>query len=315
MSTEDGPGIRTTVFFKGCTLACAWCHNPESIAPGTEVLWHEERCIACGGCADSCPRPELQGRPGSERVRDERCEACGACVDDCPGGALEQVGETWELEALLREVLKDRAFFTRSGGGVTVSGGEPAMQAPFVRAFMEALGDEGVHVALDTCGMCATGVLLPLVSAADLVLSGLKHMDPEAHARFTGSPNQRILENAVATALFLGSLGEREHGSDEERLWIRTPLVPAATATEENIRAVGLFIKERLGGVVARWELTAFNNLCRDQYARLGRDWSYAEQGLMTRAQLDALGESARQTCGRPSIVSVTGASAPEEES
>jgi pyruvate formate lyase activating enzyme len=306
MSTEDGPGIRTTVFFKGCTLACTWCHNPESIAPGAQVMWHGERCIRCGSCGAVCPEEALANMPSDQRVRDDHCVACGTCVDACPSGALDLLGRDWELDALVDEVLKDRAFFASSGGGVTVSGGEPAMQARFVEAFMERLNDQDVHVALDTCGMCALDMLLPLVRRADLVLYDLKEMDPLAHERFTGQANQRILENAVALALTLGEAS----GDTGERLWIRTPLVPGATASNENIRAVGRFIAERLGDIVSRWDLCAFNNLCREQYARLGLDWAFAERGLMTTEALGAFGEVAREACGRPDIVALSGATA-----
>ena len=311
MSTEDGPGIRTTVFFKGCTLACAWCHNPESIPPGAQVVWHGERCIGCLGCGSVCPEAAIAAMPGSERVRDDRCAACGTCVDACPGGALDLMGRSWELDELFAEVMKDQAFFASSGGGVTVSGGEPAMQARFVEAFMARLAEQGVHVALDTCGMCATEVLLPLVQQADLVLYDLKIMDPELHRRFTGQSNERILENARALAV---ELRARAKAGDAERLWIRTPLVPDATATDANVQAIGAFIGEELKDVTSRWELCAFNNLCREQYTRLGLDWDFADHGLMSSDDLERFGEVARRACGNTAIVAVTGAAAATPE-
>jgi pyruvate formate lyase activating enzyme len=291
MSTEDGPGIRTTVFFKGCPLRCTWCHNPESLDPRPQVVFQEARCIGCGTCRTVCPH-------GCDPLR---CTACGRCVADCPAGSREMLGTDWTVDDLVREVVKDRAFFESSGGGVTVSGGEPTMQAPFVRAFLEALAATGVPVAVDTCGACAFDVLERVVEPATLVLFDVKLIDPEAHARHTGQDNARILDNLRRLA------GSVRAGDWSGELWVRTPLIPGATADADNIAGIGRFLVG-LDGAVARWELCAFNNLCREQYRRLGRKWALADVPLMTRSELDGLAQVARESGVDPAVVVVTGA-------
>lgn len=301
MSTEDGPGIRTTVFLKGCSLACAWCHNPESIAMESEVVWHEWKCIDCDACNAVCTESALT-RLGKEVILDrERCIGGSACADACPASAIERIGTERELEGLVAEVARDRTFFARSGGGVTVSGGEPGVQARFVTAFLARLRRLGIHTALDTCGMCSELAIAEMSTEADLVLYDLKEIDSERHRAFTGRPNERILANLDALAARM-----RDEGRPRE-LWIRTPLVPGATATEENVKGIGAFIAERLGDVVARWELCAFNNLAADKYRRLGRVWDFEDVELLSREDLARLGGIAAGSGVDPSIVLVTG--------
>ena len=301
MSTEDGPGIRTTVFFKGCSLACYWCHNPESISPKPQIQWFEVRCIGCKLCLAACEQRALSIAGGVVTIRRDLCQGCGACADVCPSTALELFGKPWDLDALVTEMLKDRVYFEQSGGGVTVSGGEPAVQPGFVGRFLEACQARGLHTALDTCGMCSRSALERLLPHTDLVLYDIKEIDPERHRRFTGRPNDRILENAKVVA-------ERLRGASRpSEMWIRTPLVPRATATPENLEGIGRFIAEHLGVSVSRWELCAFNNLCRDKYARLGETWKCVDEPLLSRRDLNALGEVARASGVDPDIVVVTG--------
>ena len=151
LSTEDGPGIRTTVFFKGCSLACAWCHNPESISAAPQLHWIASRCIGCGTCTEACPEQAVALTPDGLIIDRERCTTCGRCAAECPSTAMEIIGAVWSLDDLVREVLKDRAYFA-DAGGVTAGGGEPGLQAPFLAAFLEALKAEGIHTAVDTCG-------------------------------------------------------------------------------------------------------------------------------------------------------------------
>ena len=295
MSTEDGPGLRTTVFFKGCSLACAWCHNPESIALEPQLVWKGVACIGCASCVQACPNQARELSADGARVDGDRCQICGVCEQECPAAAIELLGKPWTVDALAKEVLKDRAWFDgSSGGGVTVSGGEPALQAAFVSAFLDRLRDLGVHTALDTCGACGPGPLMELASRADLVLFDLKQIDSTRHRELTGQPNERVLQNV------------RRLAGSGVPLWIRTPLIPGATATEANLRGLGSLIAG-LDGAVARWELCAFNNLCRDQYRRLGLPWSFADTPQLTAAELADFASIARSSGVDPDLVYATG--------
>lgn len=302
MSTEDGPGIRTTVFLKGCSLACTWCHNPECLSPRPEVVWHAVRCIGCGECARACPTGSLELGPGGVVIDRERCQGCGTCAEACPSTAMELVGRRLSVGSLVCEVAKDRSYFASSGGGVTVSGGEPLLQPRFLEAFLKRCRALGIRSAVDTCGLCGRQALLEVSELCDLLLYDLKLMDPAKHAAFTGQGNEKILDNLLALG---DSLRSRDRGP---ALWIRTPLIPGATAEEGNVGAIGKFIARELGGLVERWELCAFNNLCRDKYLRLGRKWAFAECDLLEPEVVESLIAVARNSGVDAAIVRATGA-------
>ncbi len=301
MSTEDGPGLRTTVFFKGCSLECRWCQNPESISPKIQIVWHDWKCIGAGRCEAVCAADAIHRQGKNVEIDLSRCTLCGDCVEECPTTALELLGAHWQLGDLVAEVLKDRSYFETSGGGVTVSGGEPTLQPTFMAAFLERCRSQGLHTALDTCGMCSASSLETLAGHADLVLYDVKEIDAEQHARFTGQPTAKILSNLV----HLGAYVRRSSPAPE--LWIRTPLVPGATARDDNIRGIGAFVSKNLGDVVRRWELCAFNNLPRDKYRRLGLSWDYEQTNLLTPDELRHFAEVARTSGVDPDIVVATG--------
>ncbi len=307
MSTEDGPGLRTTVFFKGCSLRCSWCHNPESISPHPQIHWIGSRCIGCRTCLETCPRQALSISPAGVRIDRKTCDGCGLCVEECPSTALELLGQQWNLEDLVHEVLKDRVYFEKSDGGVTVSGGEATLQTRFVSALLKRIRAQGLHTAIDTCGLCSTKALDRLLPYANLVLFDLKEIDAQKHLAFTGSDNRIILENLVYVSDYIDT------HLYPEALWIRTPLIPGATDTEENINGIGAWIKANLVQRVKRWELCAFNNLCRDKYARLGLNWQFEEATLLQETHIRHLVSIAKNSGVDPTIVHWSGAAGLED--
>jgi pyruvate formate lyase activating enzyme len=231
-----------------------------------------------------------------------RCEACGSCAAECPTNALELLGRRIGVNALVSELVKDRAFFESSGGGVTLSGGEPLAQAGFATAILKRLKAAGIETALDTCGLATRECFRQALRETDTLLFDIKFIDPQAHASFTGQSNELILANICQARAFQDA--ENSH----LRIWVRTPLIPGATATEKNLAAIGGFLAENLDGALERWELCAFNNLCREQYTRLGRSWDYAATPLYARDELDSMAAWARSTGIDPARVAITGA-------
>lgn len=308
MSTDDGPGIRTTVFMKGCPLSCTWCHNPESISPAPQIHWMETRCIGCGICIDTCPEGALS--PADEKIHINRalCKGCGQCAEACPSTAMALMGEKWAVDPLVAELLKDRAFFETSSGGVTISGGESTMQKDFVIALLQGLNRHGIHTAIDTCGVCQASALGAILPHANLVLFDMKLIDPRAHKIYTGADNTKILENLIHAANLI-----KTH-LHPEALWVRTPIIPGATDTDENIRGIGRFLSSLPAGALTRWELCAFNNLCADKYTRLGKTWDFAGVPLVPASKMEHLAAVARSSVNDPSIVAWTGATCQEKE-
>jgi len=276
LSTEDGPGLRSTVFFKGCPLRCAWCHNPESLKFAPEVIRAEGRCIGCGLCAKVCGN----GAQGAEIDR-KACKGCLSCVGACPAGAMEAKGMQASETELCDELCLDKAYFGPDGG-VTLSGGEALSQTEGAVKLLRLLKERGVHTAVDTCGEVPREALEKSLPYTDLYLFDIKLIDSGAHKALTGAGNERILENAKKLV---------ESGAS---IWVRTPLIPGATDSEENIRAIGEFIKERMPDT-ERWELCAFNNLGRDKYRRLGLDYAYMETPLYTKREIENICKTARQ--------------------
>jgi pyruvate formate lyase activating enzyme len=227
---HDGPGIRTTVFLKGCPLRCTWCHSPESQLLQPEFMPQPERCVRCGACTAACPHHAVEPAADRGSVAPDACTNCGACSQACPTGARELVGRSMSVDALMAEIERDRIFYDESGGGVTFSGGEPLMQPAFVQEMAAMCRASAVHVAIDTCGHVDTMALLDVASDTDLFLFDLKMMDDARHRAFTGASNVRILENLERLATVHGNIR------------VRFPLIPGVNDDEENVREVGAFL-------------------------------------------------------------------------
>ena len=228
-AVHDGPGIRTTVFLKGCPLGCWWCHNPESQAAGIDLLYRSGSCLRCGRCVSACPAGAIRLGTAGVVLDPAACTRCGRCAEICPSESLTQVGRRIEAESLAAEIVRDRLFFDESGGGVTFSGGEPLAQPAFLLEMLERCGRQGIHRAVDTSGFAPRAVLLEAAARTDLFLFDLKAMDAALHRSCTGVDNAGILDN-------LRALGEA--GAKVE---IRIPVIPSITDCA-NIAAAGAFL-------------------------------------------------------------------------
>ena len=270
-SLHDGPGIRTTVFFKGCPLRCRWCQNPESLRPAPEMAFYRERCEDCFRCEAVCPEQAIIRRPGA-RIDFSRCSACGACAAVCRQRAIVTIGYAWPVDRLVAELVRDRDFYEDSGGGVTLSGGEPMGQHVHLACLLPRLKAKGLHVALETCGVFAWKRIEPLLPHLDLIYFDLKHMAPDSHKTLTGMDNTLILQNFKRLAPRFAHLRAR------------MPLVPGMNDDEANLRATARFLREnrheRIHGL-------PYHNLGEAKLARLQTGLKPLNAGRLTFARLD----------------------------
>ncbi len=260
-SIHDGPGIRTTIFLKGCPLGCAWCHNPESQHALPQIMVRAERCQGCGACVSACANGSAVITQGKRQPA--TCRACGNCVDVCAHDALELVGRTMTVTEVMQEIMKDELFYDQSGGGVSFSGGEPLLQAEFLENLLAACRRQGLHTVVDTCGYAPWPVLAKLAPLVDLFLFDVKLMDEARHKQYTGVSNRIILQNLTSLAAL------------QKQIEVRVPIIPGVNDDRKNMEALAEFLRPLpILGV----KLLPYHAYGVPKYAYLGQAYRLDEQ-------------------------------------
>jgi len=277
-SIQDGPGIRTTVFFKGCPLRCAWCQNPESQNAYPELMFGESLCVCCYRCVEACPTGATQINDNGEIEIDRmKCRACGECVQVCQSDARRISGKVMSVEEVLGIVKRDELFYRNSGGGVTASGGESTQQPEFLKELFQRCHECGIDTALDTCGYVKWEVLEPIIEHVDLFLFDIKAIDTELHKRFTGVGNTLILDNA------------RRIATMDKAIIIRVPIIRGYNDSDEHIKAVAEFMQEN---GLKRLDLMSYQQLGEGKYEQLGRKCSLRGTQLFDEEEIEAIREN-----------------------
>ncbi|WP_092223066.1 glycyl-radical enzyme activating protein [Desulforhopalus singaporensis] len=273
-SINDGPGIRVTVFFKGCPLNCAWCHNPESISTNVQKMYNRDKCMGCGGCVQFCPEQVCERTPEGIVTRRDRCSGCGRCADICPTRATEMSGRAATVEEIVEAVEKERIFFDQSGGGVTFSGGEPLLQPEFLISLLREFGSRSIHRAVDTTGFARTETLLEVAKHTDHFLYDIKLMDSTKHKKWTGVDNKKILNNLKALAETGASIN------------IRVPLVKGVNDDIPNISRTASFVAA-LPGEKKKVNVLPYHNIMIAKHRKLGSSFSAQEMAEPTAEELE----------------------------
>jgi pyruvate formate lyase activating enzyme len=274
-SIHDGPGIRTVVFFKGCPLSCQWCANPECLSGKLQMGFIENLCADCGKCLVVCTNNAIQRTEGEHRIDYFRCRSCGNCRDQCYYGALVRYGESMTVAEVWDAVRRDKMFYDESGGGVTVSGGEPLLQPAFVRELFELCRQERIDTCAETCGCVDPEALLEILPVTDHFLFDLKQMDPEAHRKDTGQSNSKILKNAELLI------------KHEANVLFRQPLIPGINDSIENIEATARFLTG-LGKNATRLQIMPFHRMGQSKYKALNMLYTMEGLGAASDEQVEA---------------------------
>ena len=262
---NDGPGIRVTVFLKGCSLNCKWCHNPESIPRQQQKMYASDKCMRCGECVKHCPNNALILTPDGIVTNNDLCAMCGKCAEVCPTKAMEMTGEIMTVEQVMTQIRKETLLMDQSGGGVTFSGGEPLIHHEFLIKMLDACGKEGIHRCIDTTGLTSTKELLEVAEKSDHFLFDLKMMDSNKHKEWTGVPNEKILENLKLLA------------AKGMPMNIRIPLIKGVNEDDKNIHESAQFISD-LEGTKPIVNILPFHNIAEKKYEKLGQHY---ERGTM----------------------------------
>ena len=274
-SIHDGPGIRTTIFLKGCPLACVWCHNPESQDPSSELFYRNHRCIACGTCEKICPEKAVFASGDGYLTNSTLCKVCGICTEACPAEARQLVGRWMSVTEVVEEIQKDQLFYEESGGGITVSGGEPLMQPTFLAALLKACGELSIHRAVDTSGLVEEQRLLDVAADTELFLYDLKHAHPQKHREFTGVSNEQILKNL------------RRLAESDVTICVRVPLISGFNDDDENIHRTASFVRSL--PKKCEISLLPFHRSAEDKHRRFGMMYRLQTDGEVSKARTEEI--------------------------
>lgn len=284
-SVNDGPGFRTAVFLKGCSMRCTWCHNPETIAFDKQVFWRSRLCAQCGTCLKACsygainapvPIEESRAEGSTYRKIDRaKCVNCMECVKVCPYNALQASGKLMTIEEIMNVVEQDQPFYENSGGGLTLSGGEPTAFPEFSLELLREAKRRGLHVCMDTNGHCDWKVMESLIPNIDIVLFDIKHLDDQRHRELTGVTNKKVLRNIEKLA------------TKNVDVWVRVPVIPGVSHDFEYQRKVAKYLSS-LAGKLSRVDIIPYHNWCQNKYEWLGLNWSYKIAESLERADVES---------------------------